>query len=210
MAIYELNMFGGYADFRLPGYEDFISAVLLLFASRRAVNNECFWQNVVEENDESSSALISEIDPKKQALIGDKTTLDMKRDDLFGDEDFQPIILLSRISLSEEKVQVRYVLDERKEGFLVWTDDPSVLDDIKTKYKDGDRVVERTVEGLTPYSEMFNVISLMPCFIFALDALEDDIIIERHPTALKANQSSTNIRKIRSKVEWRIRQTIST
>jgi len=197
--VYEINMLGGYSDFRLPGHEDFIFAGAAFVRE----HDELSILGVFGKENPAPGGSVEEIGPKgfsteKEFLRRNRKQIDLRDDAFFGDGSFRPTILLTRINLADERMEARYVLEEKKEAFTVFTDEAVAHQ--YPKEMSGHEQEERirnSLDQLRSFEGLFSFLSLFPLFIKSLQERDDDLVVERHPTKFKTEAMDAHSRRAR-------------
>ena len=102
---------------------------------------------------------------------------------LFGDEGYQPIILLTRVDVEAGTVQTRTILEELKDNFNVFSDDSDELDYIYKYAEVPAPFIENMIKKVEEYSPLFELLFAVPSCLSLMDG--DDVGLERHPTKLR-------------------------
>ena len=128
LVIYEVDMLGGHAEFHIPGVEDHI----FCGAAFCREGEELSIFGLFGRPPTVAEPRIERIDPAnlhpgKRFLYERGATVDMSDQPLLGDTRFAPLLLMARVDLAGEVVQVRYVLEETKDTFRVASDDPDEI-----------------------------------------------------------------------------------
>jgi hypothetical protein len=198
LVIYEINMLGGFTDFQVPGEANYLFCGAGIVRERYELSLIGIFGKDVSTGTQSvppEKPSPQNIAPGKEFLLRD--TFDYSDDALFGNPAYAPVILMMRIDLSNSKIQIKYALEEKKDAFSVLSNDPDFLSDAKSL--SGDDTIAETILGrLSEYESLFNILTHFSQFPFFLANHEDDIVLERHPTQFRANQASTETRKLRS------------
>lgn len=196
LTIYEVSLLGGYAEFRIPNHEEF---VFCGSAFCREGDELSIIGVFGKTNPKPQTGKIrfdkSNLYPGKEFLADGKEELDVTDEALFGDSAFLPVILMTRIDTRDEKVQVRYVLKERKDIFDVVTDDPQVADFLIAKQNAKQDIVEEYLHQLDEYAPLFEILFASPLCVDLMDI--DAVAIERHPTKLRLDAQSSEARFVR-------------
>jgi len=197
LTVHEVNLLGGYAEFKVPGHEDFVfcGSAFCREGDELSIVGVFGKSNPDPQQKRIS---VSEVDlyPGKSFLHDGKEEIDVSDEALFGDKSFLPIILMTRIDTSKNKVQVRYVLIEKKDTFDVVTDDPQVANYIVGQNGDAKKIVSEYLERLEEFSPLFELLFAAP---LCLDLMEDDtIVVERQPTKLRVEASTSSARFVRA------------
>ncbi|MEG3175990.1 GIY-YIG nuclease family protein [Sphingomonas sp. RB3P16] len=194
--IYELSLLGGYAEFNVPGNEEFVFC-------GGAFSREGDELSVIgvfgrsNPNPHTGKMKFDAVDiyPGKEFLSKGKDEIDVTDEGLFGDAAFVPIILMTRIDTRNDKVQVRYVLKEQKDTFDVMTDDPQVAEFLIAKRDATPDVVENFVRKLDEYAPLFEILFASPLCLDLMDV--DAVAMERHPTRLRLEAQSGEARFVK-------------
>lgn len=184
LTIYEINMLGGYAQFQVPDAEEYIFCGSAFCREGDEISIVGIFGKSGRDRTERKDKINREmIYPGKEFLFEGVDDVDMTDETLFGDEDYVPIILMMRVDIAQDKVQVRYVLDEKKGTFNIITDDPQIVYDLNVLNKNGDQFFADFVKRMDVYSPLFNLLLSVPSCMNLADS--DDVVLERHPTKLR-------------------------
>jgi hypothetical protein len=189
LKIYNINMLGGYAEFKIPGSEQYVFCGLA--ACRE--DDELSLVGVFGRANPKPATKVEVADranlfPGKQFLFEGVETVDMSDEALFGDSSFVPIILMARLDVTRGTIQVRYVLEETKDTYKVISDDPQIMEDFR-KFKGEHKHIAKTyLEEISEYDSLFELMSGVPSCIDLMEG--DDSTLERHPTELRLNLHS--------------------
>lgn len=193
--IYELNVFGKFGDIRIIGNEDYAF---------------CGCAFVREHDELSIMAVLGRHNPSpeirriqradltppagKEFLKNGSDEVDYSHESLFGQDDYRPVILLTRISLIDSAIQVRYVLQENKDTFDVASDDRNLFSDMQWD-ENNLEIFRNSCEQLSAFEDLFQLVNLVPFYLQRLALQEDNILVQRQPTNLRLQQASTQIKK---------------
>lgn len=195
LTIYQINMLGGFSEFSLPGHEDFIFcgcafvredaelSVMAIFGRRNP-------QRQTSRTPSKGAAVLG-----KAFLFEGRDEFDSSDDALFGDDGFQPVILMARIDLDNATTQARYVLEEQVESYTVGSDDPDVLDFLRQVPNGAERIAHG-LEIVARHADLFALVAQMPSFCGqALERVEDDFVIERRPTRIRLERDKPSVNR---------------
>lgn len=203
LTIYEMSMLGGFAEFKVPSSEEFVFCGAAICRE----GNELSIVGVFgKSNPEPKTGTIpldkAHLYPGKEFLAKDRTEIDVSDEALFGDENFTPVILMTRIDILTEKVQVRYVFEESKEIFSVATDDPQIIGDPNVSNlfgkvgKQKETAATEMIEKLSEYAPLFEILYASPTCLSLMQ--HDSVTIERHPTKLRLENGKKAARFVTS------------
>lgn len=121
--------------------------------------------------------------PGKETLIPDPS---LKREavPLLNDVGMWRVLALTRLDLSDQTQQVRYVLYDIGDNYLVKTDDPSVYFGPKGNalFKDAERFSIQSTQEVDEYATLFELCKTCIYLPFFFEEHEDNIQEERHRT----------------------------
>jgi hypothetical protein len=197
LTVYEINMLGGFSDFILPGHEDFVFCGCGLVRENTELSIIALFGRKNPDRQVSKTPVVgSTAWPGKDFLWKDRTEYDSSDSDLFGDARFQPVILLTRIDLANQTTQARYVLEEQVEAFSIATDDPDTLEDLR-QVANGQARIDRGLKTISEHAGLFALLNMMPSFCGrALEGIEDDFVVERHPTKIRIERDKPSVRRM--------------
>lgn len=196
LTIYEMNVYGGYADLVLAGQDRLVFCGAACVRELDELSIMAVFGRRVESLEAREPEKLGELWPGKEFLARDKENIDLSDIGLFDDPNVTPVILMTRLALTEKKFQVRYVFEEKKDVFLTSTDDPQALEELES-IPEWRATAKATLERVQAYSDAFDLLERVPTFLLRLNALDDDIVIERHPTRLKIEPNSKIVRTLR-------------
>jgi hypothetical protein len=141
-----------------------------------------------------------ELDPDRQFLRLDRATIDRNHAEFYESENLYPLIFLTRVDLARKTTMVRFILEEMKDIFAIYSDSREIytymskgrkmaLDDVSSTF-------DKSYQQLTRYSQVFAILRDIPFSVLDLDG-DDDLTVSRYPTELNLSKNSTNVRKIR-------------
>lgn len=189
--ICEVNMFGGYADFSMPGDDEHIFCGAAYVREHDEISVVGIFG---KKNPDTKPELWATKDgvffPGKEFIKKDKEEYDVSDELLFDNPKYSPLILMMRIDVSERKIQARYALEEKKDIFNVLTDDPQAFEIPGEVEGLADRVQE-SKEKLQKYNGMFSFLELLPYTSRLVRDRDDDLQSERHPTLLRQKNTSS-------------------
>ena len=193
LKIYEVNMMGGHAEFRIPGAEEFVfcgSAFCL-------DGDEVAFMGVfgrANPNPTTQKHRLRKVDlyPGKEFLGEDGSEIDFSDQPLFGDNGYSPIILLTRVNVKDGKVQSRYILEEARDVFHVTTDNPEDLEYIREGGNFTPDVEEKYFRKIDDLSPLFELMFTTPSCLALIET--EDVKLERHPTLLRLSPKSRDAR----------------
>ncbi|WP_426260954.1 GIY-YIG nuclease family protein [Sphingomonas sp. DC1100-1] len=184
LTIYEMNMLGGHAEFKIPGSAQYVfcgvgcckdSGEITLMGVFGREN-----PNPVRSREKLDPLYLH---PEKSFLKQHAEAADLSDQPLFGDEGYQPIILLARVDVEAGTVQSRMVLEELKDTFSVSTDDPEDITYVLNQKDDSSKIVAKMIQRIETYAPLFELLFAVPSCFPLMDG--DDVGIERHPTGLR-------------------------
>lgn len=198
LTIYELSLIGGYAGFRVPGQEDY---VFCGFACCREGSElsvmGVFGKSNRDPREQTITVKDEDINPDKPFLRAKGDTLDVTDETLFGDESHSPVILMTRIDTENDKVQVRYVLLEKKDTFLVLSDDPQTYEFLLQRSgPDRKKAAEEYLSRLEKFNALFELTFAAPLCLDLMDS--DSVVVTRHPTKLRLQPNKRDTKYVRS------------
>lgn len=201
LTVYEINMLGGFSDFIIPGHENFVFCGCAHVREQNELSIMALFgrKNL---NRQTSKTAVADCPPVegKEFLVRGREEINTSDSDLFGDERFQPVILLTRIDLANETTQARYVLEEQIEAFSIATDDPDTLEDLRAVPNGEDRIAH-ALETISKHADLFSLLNLMPSFCGrGLEKLEDDFVVERHPTKIRLERDKPSVRRMLDRI----------
>lgn len=135
-------------------------------------------------------ALKSKHPAKKNLKPSDDFKLEAAR--LGGIEGLWQTIVLTRFDLSKRTQHVRYILKDRGKSFVVYTDDPSIFSSYDTC--DHDETVKNMLSKLCDNNVLFELCKISMYLPYYFEVKCDSVISERHPTDLKSNLTSSEIK----------------
>lgn len=202
LTIYELNNAGSFSKVVLPGFDDlvFCGASVVREADEFSVIG--IFGNHRSQFVEGPAVQPDEIAIKKREFIGEGPW-DTSAERLFDNDDYYPLLAMTRIDAKARRIQARYVMHESKGLFRVTTDDPTVM--LEPEFfrpgVDINAAFKRAIDELARYRHVFNLLNNFLHFQNFFAKREDDFYIERHPTQLKTGPQTTFIRKLRGALE---------
>ncbi|EQB32566.1 hypothetical protein M529_09040 [Sphingobium ummariense RL-3] len=193
LTIYEINMLGGHAEFKIPGAEEFVfcgSAFCL-------EGDEVAFMGVfgrANPNPTSRKEKMREVDiyPGKEFLGQEGQEMDLSDEPLFGDEGYTPVILLTRVNPKDGKVQSRYVLEETRDVFHVITDNPQDLEWMIQARSAPENMIENYLSKIDEFVPLFELMFATPSCLYLMEG--DDVSLERHPTQLRLEPQGRDAR----------------
>ncbi|MBO9631285.1 MAG: GIY-YIG nuclease family protein, partial [Shinella sp.] len=193
LTVYEINMMGGHAEFKIPGAEEFVfcgSAFCL-------EGDEIAFMGVfgrANPNPTSRKEKIRKVDiyPGKEFLGEDGQDMDLSDEPLFGDEGYTPVILLTRVDTKDGKVQSRYILEETRDVFHVLTDNPQDLEWIMQARSVPSDIIETYLSKIDEFVPLFELMFSTPSCLRLMEG--DDVSLERHPTQLRLEPQGRDAR----------------
>jgi hypothetical protein len=139
-------------------------------------------------------------DPDRAFLTNLKKRLDQDHQAFYDAENLYPLVFLTRIDLSRKTTMVRFLLEERKDSFTVYSDSREIYTYMSKDMKQPVDYVSETFEHadrkLSEYSQVFALLRDIPFAVLDV-ANDDDVTVVRYPTELNLAKNSTNVRKIR-------------
>jgi hypothetical protein len=141
-----------------------------------------------------------DLDAERQFLRLNRETLDSNHAEFYEGDTLYPVVFLTRIDLVRKTTMVRYILDERKDMFEIFSDSRDMYT-YMSKVKKMDltavsEIFDQSYERLTAYSQVFSMLWNVPYSILDFES-DDDLTINRYPTELNIDKNSTKVRKIR-------------
>lgn len=129
-----------------------------------------------------------------------RNTLDQNHAQFYDDENLYPLIFLTRLDLSRRTTMVRFILEERKDSFSIFSDSRHIYTHMTKERKIPVEEVSETFENanreLLRYAQVFTMLRDIPTAILDVDD-DDDLTVSRYPTELNLSKSNKNVRKIR-------------
>lgn len=186
--IYQLNIYGGYAELGVAGDNEI---VLYGMACVRDQDELSIMAVLGKTGSEFKYEKLdySNVWPGKEFLLKDSTEVDMGDIGIFDSDDIKPIVVMCRVTLSDHKVQARYVLEEKKDAFVILTDDPQALEDMRLM-SPGEELISASLAGIVKYKYVIEIVEQLPTFFLSVEKLEDEITIERRPTKIRTEPNS--------------------
>ena len=200
--IYHLNFLGGFESLQIVGAEDvaiFGTAfvrhgdVLSVFSIAAKEGRTVDLELVPVED--------ANLDPRRPFLKRESGFIDYNHDQFYDYPDLFPIVFLARFDLRRGSTLMRYILEEKKDSFSVFTDDREMYTDLAGGTLGGDvaqasNIFDSSSEMLAKYASVFTLMGEVPHVINDLDD-EDDLTINRYPTEIHFQKGSTEVRKIK-------------
>lgn len=184
LTIYEINMLGGHAEFKIPGSEQYVfCGVACCKDSGEVTLLGVFGRENPDPVKHREKLDPKYLNPEKPFLKEHSETADQGDQPLFGDEGYQPIILLARVDAEAGTVQSRMVLEELKDSFNVATDDPEEMDYLLERMGASSDLIENMIRRIEAYTPLFELLFAVPSCLPLMEG--DDVGIERHPTKLR-------------------------
>ena len=184
LTIYEINMLGGHAEFKVPGSEQYVfCGVACCRDSDEVTLLGVFGRENPLPVRHLEKPVPIQLNPEKAFLKEHAETADHSDQPLFGDDGYQPIILLARVDAEAGTVQSRMVLEELKDTFKVSTDDPEDMDYVLNRMGGSADVVASMIRRIEAYTPLFELMFAVPSCLPLMEG--DDVGIERHPTRLR-------------------------
>lgn len=189
LIIYQINMLGGHSRFVVPGSEDYVFCGMAFCREGKEISFiGVFGRTNPNPNKDKGSMDPANLNPDKPFLKEMAESIDLSDQPLFGDPNFVPVILLSRVNYETGKVQMRSALEETKDTFGVFSDDPQTFDVPSLFNKDKKEYIEKHLKRLEVYSPLYEIMHASPCCLDLLN--NDDAKIERHPTGMRLDPKS--------------------
>lgn len=195
LTIYEVNMLGGFSDFSLPGHEDFIFCGCAFVRE----DTELSLMGLFGRKNPEPKISMSPVDelpvPGKEFLLNGRKEINTSDDALFGDKEFQPVILMMRMDLERGTTQARYVFHEQVDSFSIGSDDPEMLEYLRDTPNAEERV-NLSLDVVKNHSDLFSLLSQMPSFCGrSMDKIEDDFVLERRPTRVRMERDKPTLKR---------------
>jgi hypothetical protein len=209
LKIYEINNIGSFSQILLPGFGE------LVFCGAAMVREQAELSIIGIFGDRTSNYTpVAKIEPtaipaSKRKLFENIENKEDSSQSLFENEDYYPLLALTRIDLDEMAIQVQYLLRESKESFRVITDDPTIYYDFSGQALDDDikAIQKRSAKELAENHHVFDFLYHLIHFPSFCERYEDDFYLERHPTQIKIESDLSIVRKIKEKLEVALRPT---
>jgi hypothetical protein len=197
LRVIEANFIGGYAKFKVPAEPDYLWVGGAYVRQREEISIMGVFGRRVADNS-NSTIEVSDIDvfPGKYFLKGIHK-MDTSNEEFFDIPNYCPVIILTRVSL-DKQIQVRYVLEEKRDAFIVHTDDPILVSDLSNVNVNEKEILEKNASVISAHSSLFNLALHLPHLTEFYHSHEDYAAMERHPTKFKIQANSTSARKIRA------------
>ncbi|OYW86031.1 MAG: hypothetical protein B7Z20_08015 [Sphingobium sp. 32-64-5] len=195
LTIYEINMLGGVSDFSILGHEDFVFCGCAFVREGNELSLMGVFGRKNPQRQVSKTSTAGAAVDGKEFLFEGRDEIDTSDHALFGDERFQPVILMVRIDLANATTQARYVFEEKVESFIIASDDPDTLEFLRS-VPDGEKRIAQGLEGVAKHADLFALLAKMPSFCGrALERLEDDFVLERRPTKIRLERDKPSVRR---------------
>lgn len=152
LTIYEINMLGGFSEFSLPGHENFIFCGCAFVREGAELSIMAVFGRKNPERRTSKMSSEGAAVAGKAFLFEGRDEIDSSDEALFGDEGFQPVILMARIDLENATTQARYVLEEQVQSYTIGSDDPDLLDFLR-EVPNGDERISRGLEIVARHAD---------------------------------------------------------
>ncbi|TAX72811.1 GIY-YIG nuclease family protein [Rhizobium leguminosarum] len=140
------------------------------------------------------------VDPERAFLTSLKERLDQNHQPFYDSDNLYPLVFLTRIDLTRKTTMVRFILEERKDTWSVYSDSREIYTymakDMKQPIERVSDVFELSNGKLIEYSQVFTLLRDIPFAIIDVDD-DDNLAISRYPTELNLSKNTTTIRKIR-------------
>lgn len=196
LTIYEINMLGGFSEFSLPGHEDFIFCGCAFVREDTELSIMAVFGRKNPEPRKSKTSTEGVAVSGKAFLFEGRDEIDSSDDALFGDDGFQPVILMARIDLENATTQARYVFEEQVESYTVGSDDPDMLNFLR-EVPNGDEHIARGLEIVARHANLFALVAQMPSFCGqALERVDDDLVQERRPTRIRLERDKPSVKRM--------------
>lgn len=184
LTICEINMLGGHAEFKVPGNEQYVFCGMACCKDSGEVTlMGVFGRENLNPVRHREKLDRIHLNPEKSFLKEHVETADRGDEPLFGDEGYQPIILLARVDAEAGTVQSRMVLEELKDSFNVATDDPEEMNYVLKRMGASPDIVANMIKRIEAHTPLFELLFAVPSCLPLMEG--DDIGVERHPTRLR-------------------------
>jgi hypothetical protein len=141
-----------------------------------------------------------DLDPDRQFLRLDRATIDRNHAEFYENDSLYPLVFLTRVDLARKTTMVRFILEEMKDIFAVYSDSREMYTYMakarKMAVDDVSQTFDQSYQQLARYSQVFAMLRDIPYSILDLDG-DDDLTLNRYPTEISLEKNSTNVRKIR-------------
>lgn len=121
---------------------------------------------------------------------------------LLGNNQFWQTLVLSRVNLEDMTIDVRYVMIDMGNGYIIKSDDISILmsevknDFIEPSYEDTAKEMVKEIQDYDTLFELSKTSLYLPLFF---EDHPDDILVENHPTKLFQRIKKRGKRKVKPK-----------
>lgn len=184
LTIYEINMLGGHAEFKIPGDETHVFCGLAICREGTEVSLlGVFGRTNPTPNSHREDLAAGRLNPDKGFLASHMEKADLGDQPLFGDRGYLPIIVMAKVDVSTGSVQSRMVMEEAKDAFHVISDDPDDLAYFVANSNVPEEVIGNLIKKLDSYSAIFEMLFTAPSCLALMD--DDAVGVERHPTKLR-------------------------
>lgn len=197
LTIYEYNIRGEFAPFDVSGVEDLVFAGVAFVRDGEELSLVAvLGMRIAEKITEKLPFDKAAISAGKEFLMRGKKEIDYSDIGLLGDDRYRPLVLMTRINLSNGTSQVRYVLEERADVFDAASDDPDVILTL-LQHPEYEKYRDAALEKVKKFGPCFDVISQIPKVVWKFETEVDHIRIERHPTAIKSAAPGALLNKMK-------------
>lgn len=184
LTIYEINMLGGHAEFKIPGNEAHVFCGLAICREGSDVSLlGVFGRSNPTPNARRKDLSSARLNPEKGFLSAHMKDADFGDQPLFGDDSYLPIILMARVDVVSGAVQSRIVMEESKAAFNVFSDDPDDIAYILSSTNASSGTVDNILSKIDACSSLFEILFTAPSCLSLMD--DDAVGVERHPTKLR-------------------------
>jgi hypothetical protein len=121
---------------------------------------------------------------------------------LLGNNQFWQTLVLSRVNLEDMTIDVRYVMIDIGNGYIIKSDDISILmsavnkDFIEPRFEDTAKEMVKEIQDYETLFELSKTSLYLPLFF---EDHSDDILVENHPTKLFQRIKKRGKRKVKPK-----------
>lgn len=199
--IYHVNIPGSYQALRFVGHDNlaFYGAAFVRHGDELSIigvaakDGRKTGLEPVDIND-------GDLGPDRQFLRMNRETINRNHAEFYEGDSLYPVVFLTRIDLFRKTTMIRFMLEEMEDLFTVYSDSRDMYTHMskvkKMAVKEVSEIFDKSHEQLTAYSQVFSMLWDIPYSVLDLES-DDDLTVNRYPTALNIEKNSTHVRKIR-------------
>lgn len=199
--IYHVNIPGSYQGLRFVGNDDlaFYGAAFVRHGDELSIigvaakDGRVTGLEPVDFDD-------GDLDPDRHFLRQSRDKIDRNHAEFYEGDTLYPIVFLTRIDLVRKTTMVRFILEELKDVFKIYSDSRDMYTYMskirKMPVNDVSEIFDKSCEQLIAYSQVFTMLWDIPYSVLDMES-DDDLSVNRYPTELNIEKNSTNVRKIR-------------